>query len=326
MSEIRLLDIEPKSYVPHLIHRGERVWTETNCSIDCWAELLHALGHEPLACMPCTLALDLEGDQWTFFKFPLDDVETLFGLETIELNLWWSLIDHVQDQLKHGRPVVVEMDAWFLPDTSGTSYKSQHVKTSIAVQLLDVANKRLGYFHNAGYHVLEGEDFDGVFRLDEQKWTADYLPPYAEAVKRDRERHLSESELRTRSTALLQKHLGRLPRGNPFTRYKARFAEDLAWVSERGMDAFHAYAFACLRQIGANFELLATYLRWLDAAGLADAASDFQTIAEGAKNMQFKLARAASGKRAIDHAALITVMEMAWATGIERLLTRYGKS
>ena len=30
---------------------------------------------------------------------------------------------------------------------------------------IDLAERRLGYFHNAGYFELEGDDFDGVFRL-----------------------------------------------------------------------------------------------------------------------------------------------------------------
>ena len=60
--------LDPKTYVPHALHQGERSWAETNCYVDLWIEVLHANGMEPLACMPFTVEIDFEGDQWTFFK------------------------------------------------------------------------------------------------------------------------------------------------------------------------------------------------------------------------------------------------------------------
>lgn len=325
-SAISVLDLDPKTYVAHAIHKGEAVWSETNCFVDLWLELLHGMGHDPIACMPFTVTTDHEGDQFTFFKFPLEDIAALYGLDVFELNIWWSLIDHVEDQLKNGRPVIVEMDAWYLPDTSGTSYKNQHVKTSIAIVMLDREQKRMGYFHSSGYYVLEGEDFEGVFRLDKQRFGAEHLPPYVEVAKREYETRLSEAELVSKSVSLLQRHLRRLPKSNPFTRYKARFERDLAFMTTGGMEAFHACAFATLRQAGANFELLATYLRWLEKhghAGLEDAAKDFSAISDAAKSMQFKLARVVGGRRSMDHAALIGAMEASWAAGIEKLVARF---
>ena len=65
----------PRRSIPRLLAprdpRRERAWAETNCYVDLWVELLHALGHDPIAALPFTLAIDFEGDQWTFFKFPL---------------------------------------------------------------------------------------------------------------------------------------------------------------------------------------------------------------------------------------------------------------
>ena len=69
------------------------------------------------------------------------------------------------EQLALGRLAIVEVDAFYLPDTAGTSYRCEHVKTSIGIQALDPEARRLGYFHNAGYYELAGEDFTGVFRL-----------------------------------------------------------------------------------------------------------------------------------------------------------------
>ena len=45
----------------HPIHGEDRVWAETNCYVDLWIELLHALGLRPLAALPFTLAHRLRG-------------------------------------------------------------------------------------------------------------------------------------------------------------------------------------------------------------------------------------------------------------------------
>ncbi|MGO8256663.1 DUF1839 family protein, partial [Rhizobium ruizarguesonis] len=54
----------------------------------------------------------------------------------------------------------IEMDSFYMPDTRGTAYRQEHGKTTVAINRLDVAAKRVDYFHNAGYFRLEGEDFD----------------------------------------------------------------------------------------------------------------------------------------------------------------------
>ena len=84
----RVLTLDPTSYQRHRLHTQERNWAETNCYVDLWIELLHAWGFEPLAAMPFTLAIDFEGDQWTFFKFPLADLWELDGLDVQELAIW----------------------------------------------------------------------------------------------------------------------------------------------------------------------------------------------------------------------------------------------
>jgi hypothetical protein len=122
-------------YVPHPLHRAESAWPEANCSVDLWIEVLHAAGFEPLAALPCAFAIDLEGDQWTFFKLPFGDLDDLYGLEVFELNVWRPLIEHVDDQLAQRRLLIVEVDACYLPDTAGVTYHAAHVKTSIGIQM-----------------------------------------------------------------------------------------------------------------------------------------------------------------------------------------------
>jgi hypothetical protein len=318
--------LDPASYVNHAVHRDDRAWTETNCYVDLWVELLHGFGYDPVASMAFTLGVDFEGDQWTFFKFPLADLQTLYGIEVMELNIWRSLMHHIREQVALGRPVVVEMDAWFLPDTAGTSYQREHVKTSIAVNEIDIEGKRLGYFHGPSYYTLERDDFDGVFRLGTEFSGPAYLPPYVEVAKLDASPRLSGRDLVSAAVGLTRQHLGRRPRVNPFTRYRERFARDLEWLKAEDLALFHAYAFATIRQFGACFELAATYLRWLEAqgeGGVAEAAADFDAISSTAKTLQFKTARAVNLKKPVDFAPLIDALEQRWESGMRRLDDRF---
>ena len=120
---LRLWNLDPAAYARHPLHCADRAWPESNCYVDLWVELLHTAGAEPLAALPFALAVDVEGDQWTFFKFPLADLEALYGVSVFELNVWRPLVVHVAEQLALGRPSIVEVDAFYLPDTAGTSYR-----------------------------------------------------------------------------------------------------------------------------------------------------------------------------------------------------------
>ncbi len=327
MNAARILPLDPKTYVPHAIHREERAWAETNCYVDLWIELLHGFGLEPVACMPFTLGLDFEGDQWLFFKFPLGDLYELYGLDVQELNVWRSLVHHTLEQVRLGRPVIVEMDAFFLPDTAGTSYQTEHVKTSIAIQDIDLDARRLGYFHGASYYTLDGNNFTQLFRLDAEAGGPAFLPPYVEFVKMEALRRLAPAELAARSIGLLRAHLARRPRANPLARYRERFARDLEWLRGEDLGVFHGYAFATVRQCGAGYEQTARYLRWLEQhgeTGLGAVAAHFDTLSSTAKALQFKTARAVRAKKDVDFASMMTDLETAWDAGMTALVARYG--
>jgi hypothetical protein len=324
---VRLWDIDASTYSRHPLHGAERVWPESNCYVDLWVELLHTAGAEPLAALPFALTVDLEGDQWTFFKFPSADLDALYGVTVFELNVWRSLPAQVVEQLVLRRPAVVEVDAFYLPDTSGTSYRSQHVKTSIGIQALDPADRRLGYFHNAGYYELAGEDFAGLFRLEGHLTDPEYLPPYVEVAKLGNRQPLAGRDLVEASIALLRSHLARRPFTNPFSRYATRFRSDLESLIGEPLSSFHNYAFATLRQCGAAFELGGAYLRWLEAGGecgLEPAAEACARIAETAKTLQFKTARAVHSRRPLDASPMLDEMIEAWDDTMTTLGARYG--
>jgi hypothetical protein len=192
------------------------------------------------------------------------------------------------------------------------------------MQMLDRPGRRLGYFHNAGYFELEGDDFDGIFYLPEGRNPL-VLLPYIELVKLDRVRHDDDRTLLTTALVLTREHLERRPATNPMPRLRARIEADLDWLAQQGDDAFHPYAFATCRQCGANAEVAAAFVDWLDqrdGGGLAKAADAFRSIASVAKGLQFSLARAARG-RSVDLAAPFAEIEEAWDTAMGMLVERY---
>jgi hypothetical protein len=202
--------------------------------------------------------------------------------------------------------VLVELDSYHLPDTTGTAYRREHVKSTVAVVMIDVPKRRLGYFHNQGYYHLEGEDFTSVFRLHGPEESA-LLPPYVEFVKRRADQEVSGEELVRRSIQLLRLHLQRLPETNPFEQFRSRFESDLSWLVFEGLETFHLYSFSTLRQLGACHELSASYLQWLqDRTGkpLEGPILACTRIATGAKTLQFHLARAVARKKPLDLSAL----------------------
>jgi hypothetical protein len=161
---LTLPSLNAADYERHRLHTQERSWAETNCYCDVLIELLHAFDFEPIAALPFTAAIDFEGDQWTFFKFPHADLLELFGLDVQELMIWRPLELQIAEQVGLGRPVLVELDSYFLPDTAGTAYRTLHQKSTIAAMEIDVAGRRLGYFHGQGYYELGGGDFENTAR------------------------------------------------------------------------------------------------------------------------------------------------------------------
>jgi hypothetical protein len=312
---MKVLDLDAANYRRHALHAEDRVWVEKNCYVDIWIETIHAVGCEPMAMLPFTVALDFEGDQWTFFKPKHDELWDLYGIDVQELNCWRPLLDHAHEHLGAGKLISTEADAWWLPDTSGTDYRRQHTKSTIVLNELDAPARRLGYFHNAGYYLLEGEDFEKTFEPP-------VMPFFAELVRIDRLVVRPRAELEAMSGALLAKHLARRPRANPVTRFAERFARELPELQAKGLPYYHAWAFATVRQLGAAAELMALYLRWLaapDGGQFAPAAEAYDTISMGAKAFILKAARAVNSKKPFDPSATFAEWATAWQRAIDVL-------
>lgn len=320
-----LIPLLADNYDRHYIHGDDRVWAETNCYVDVLIELIHSMGFDPVAGLAFTVAVDFESDQWTFFKYQHSDLLDLYGFQIEELNPWRRLVDHVEEQVSANRPVLVEVDSYFLPDTAGTAYKSEHVKSTIAVNLIDVENEHLGYFHGQGYYELSGADFCDLFQTSGLAHER-MLPPYIELVKcRHTPTTLSASETTCISLASLKRQLILAPTLNPFEAFELRFKSDLEWLLSEPIEAFHSYSFANLRQYGACFELVATYLSWLNdrgESGLSEAISCFTEIASASKIFQFKLARSIARNKSMDLSSLGHMAEL-WQSGIDTLRYKY---
>jgi hypothetical protein len=298
---VALLPLSAATYEQHALHRSERVWDQTNCSVDAWIEVLHALGLDPLAAGAFSVATDFEGDQWTFYKYPEEDLWNAYGVDVHEMNPWRPVLEQVCEQLALGRFMTVEVDSWFLPDTHGVAYRLAHTKSTIVANTVDRSERFLGYFHNSGYYELSGDDFDGVFRLGVHADPA-ALAPYTEIVRLEKMSVLPPQDLTATSLAMLRKHLGLRPADNPVERMAARIDADTPWLRSSGSDAFHDYAFATVRQCGASAETASSYCNWLadrvsdNDAALKDAAVHWRALAEAAKAAQLKLARLARGR------------------------------
>ncbi|MCC8949229.1 DUF1839 family protein [Bradyrhizobium sp. Arg62] len=316
--------LDPADYKPHRLHDPERRWPQTNCYVDLLIEVMHANGNDPVAALGFTVAQDFEGDQFTFFKFPTADLQRLAGLDIQELSVFDRLEAHVLNQIERGRLPLVEVDAFYLPDTKGITYRSGHSKTTIGVNVLVPGRRHMAYFHNDGYFALDGEDYDGIFG-QRNGAPAGGLPlfPYAEFVKFDTTRPSRDPV--SAATEILAQHLRRRPKRNPLDAYAAVFGGHAEALAARSPEYFHIYAFNTLRQVGANFELLSSHLEWLGRhgeTGLAEAIEAAAAIAEGAKVMQFKLARAMARHRFDGLADAIGPMAKAWQTVMDALDSR----
>lgn len=298
------------------VSAGECDWPTTNCYVDAWTLVLAAWGLDPVAGLGVTVTQDYEGDQFTFFKYLHEDLERLYGVTVGELSIWQSLEEQLATQVRLGRLVLVEVDGYYLPDTRATSYRSQHTKTTIAVDSMDAGAGRLSYLHNAGRYELAGEDYAGVFRrLPGQDAVDDVLPPYVEFVRR-RWPPLRDAALTGEAVAVLGRHLRRRPERNPIAAYRADFASQMDWLMTYP-DRFHDYAFGVFRQLGANFQLLAAHINWLVNRGVNHLVSSSEaaaTISANAKTMQFKVARIASRRRFDPCDALFDALERDYET------------
>jgi len=304
---VSLLGLDPATYEPHLLHRPDRDYAETNCYTDILIEFVHAVGSEPLAMLGCVLTVDFEGDQWTFFKPRPEQVEALYGIDIHEMQPYRPLPDQIFEQIELGRTLIVELDSFHLPDTAATSYRSAHVKSSVIAEAIDAEAGVLRYFHGDGYFELSGDDYRQVLRVGPDL-SPDVLPPYTELLGLDAGARLEGEELRGRAVEILRREVRRRPADNPFERFGLQLATELPNLLAGDAQRYHDYAFATVRMVGSAFEVGATHVEWAlgDAGGAA--AARMREIVGASKTLSFKLAR----RREFDPAPAVKALGEAW--------------
>ena len=312
--EVSLWGLDPARYTPHVLHQPPRTYLETNCYADALIELVHACGDEPLAMFGFILATDWEGDQFTYAKPPYADLTRLYGIEVHEMLPYRSLPEHIEEQLAHGRTVLVEMDAWYLPDTAATSYRTEHLKTTIVPEAIDRGAERMRYLHNAGLYELSGEDYRGCFRMLPH-FTPDVMDPFTELVRFGVGTRLTGDDLHAAALDLMRRYFALRPKRNPFQVWAERLAEDLPRLLDGDAADYHAYAFVTVRMVGSSFELLADHVDWCLGEDGAPVAASFREIVEATKVLSFRMAR----RRAFDPAETLSSLTGAWEQAMSAL-------
>jgi hypothetical protein len=319
--------VRAESYVSHFLHDSDRHWPGTSCHVDLWIEVLSSLGRDPCAAMGFTVRHDFEGDQFTFLRIPAEDLDLLFGIDVQELVVHESIEEHVRERIGQGQMPLLEVDGFYLPDTRGISYRREHCKTMIGINRIDLDERSLEYFHNEGCFRLVGADFDGLLGWPPcaASMSSYRLPPYFEFAKLNT--GYPQAALPNLAVDRLRHHMARAPAVNPFLSFSAILA-NLGQRLDGRESRYRQLAFLTTRQAGANFELMASHLRWIAkrkgpcaVSAIAAAAS----IAEGAKRLQFLMARALHAKAALrlDHA--VDTLAAAYERLFEDLQRTFGR-
>ena len=122
---------------PHPLHGPGAPTRETNCYTDIIIELLHACGYEPLAAFGSSGPDGLRGRPVDVLQAaargPRGAVRHRHPRDAALPAA--ARADRRADRA--GRTIIVELDSWYLPDTASTSYRTEHVKTSVAADAID---------------------------------------------------------------------------------------------------------------------------------------------------------------------------------------------
>ena len=234
--------------------------SETNCYVDVWVELLPRTRPSGPGGARLHRAQDFEGDQFTFFKFPLGGpagpvrprrpgtrdlrpLESPYARAAASAAGWcWSRSTAIGCPTRRaGLPKRACED-----DDAVDRHRSAQPAPRLLPQ-----------------HRLSRVAGRGLRRACFRRLAATgVLFPYAEFVKRDGARARPAAGLAAASVELLREHLGRRARGEPDRAWRRRLPQHLEPLAERATSSyFHLYAFNLPRQLGANFEMLGSYLR-----------------------------------------------------------------
>ena len=293
--------LEAAGYHRHALHADERVWVEKNCYIDICIEVVHALGLEPLAMLAVRRRHRLRGRPVDLLQAAARRAARALRRSTSRSSTSGGRSPTTSlEHLAAGKLISTEADAFYLPDTAGTDYQRQHTKTTIVIQDFDLEHRRLGYFHNAGYYALEGDDFAHLFRVGVAP-DPTFMPLFAEVVRIDRLVRRPPDELRALSRALLAQARRAAPERQPRRALRRALRRRSAVDHGRGAGLLSRLGLrdGAPARRGASSSRRCTSSGWATTP-LAPAATAFAALSQTAKAFILKAARAVNAKRALD--------------------------
>lgn len=296
---------------PHALHQGERMWSTTNSHLDVWIELMGTLDLDPIPVLMPALCADFEGDQWTQTRVTTTDLWACYGIAVEELFVWRPLLAHFVEQLDRGNAVIVDVDAFHLPDMVGSSYQREHLKTQIAITGYDRHAHRLRYLHGAVGAEVEGDDLDALITAG---IGSAQLAPFAQIVKLDRIARRTSAERKQLAIALARFHATRIPGSNPVRKFGQALRSHGAWLAGGDAEHYQRWAFATLQQCGASFELGADVCAWLAQHGESvDAAvTPLRSVSHAARTLHQRLVRVSQSGRMPDVSQTVEDMARSW--------------
>ena len=174
----------------------------------------------------------------------------LYGVEVIELNVWRPLVAHIEEQLAPAAACIVEVDAFYLPDTAGTSLSHRARQDDDRHPGARCA-RRGGSVTSTTPAITSSAATISPACSGSQRAPTDpeYLPPYVEVAKLGGRPQSTGSGTRARVARAAARpiSLGGL-HDNPFRRYAVRFAADLEWLAGGPLRTF---PWLCLRHVPA---------------------------------------------------------------------------
>ena len=315
-----LPQLDAATYQRHALHADDRVWVEKNCYVDIWIEVVHALGLEPMAMLPFVVAHRLRGR-------PVDVLQAAArraaralrhrraGAQRVAAARSSTRSEHLgagKLDLDRGRRVLAARHRGHrLPAPA-------HQDDDRASSDFDRRARRLGYFHNAGYYALEGEDFAQTVPRRTRRPIPTFMPLFAELVRIDRAGAAAGGRAaRDVAARCSRRHLARRPADNPVARFGAALRARPAVAPGEGLRASitPGRSRRCASSARRSSSL-ALYLRVARRRRRSRRRPTRSTrLSQTAKAFILKAARAVNAKRALDAAPMFDEMAAAWQSG-----------
>ena len=235
--------------------------------------------------------MDFEGDQWTFFKPPPEDLELLFGIDIHEMQPYRPLPLQAR-RADRQRPHADRRARLLVPARHRGDQLPQRARQELGRDRGDRPRGASGCATSTAPACTSSPArTTAASSASAASSSTDVLPPYTELVRFDAGPALRGDELRDAAPARCCADTSpRRPASNPFLRFgHAARATTCRACWRATSPTYHAYAFATVRMVGAAFEVAASHVDWLLGRGRGQsAATRCARIVEGCKALSLQ--------------------------------------